>query len=241
MLQLASLNESWTLSKNTTQMSTRKTVRFPNTLPTRNRLTLNEQRYLQFIQSEYNDIPTQEEVVNSLNLNNAANARLRNALHINANRTRNLRESRRSLIQSAGPENMQTIRTIRARRRNNHNAMFRNLNALVPQMGQNRVNAMRRRLEASLYRVRLNAEESRILGQLLHEHEDPLVALRRVRDLGISDTSKQRIIHQIMYLYSEAMNANQLRQMQELRDATIRANLNDRQLENVLAASGAFE
>ncbi len=209
-----------------------------------NTLTKNEEQYYSFIKAEYNDIPTQLSVVNSLELNDAGKERLRKALqtprpirYVNANNT--ARNARRSIVHTMNRSNRNVYRTLKALHPRNLTSQLRTLNSL--QIPQTRKNAMERAMMQSQFKQRLTPEESQGLAQILAKYEDPYMALKYVDELELPPASARKIRKQIQYLMNEAINVNRWQKLAYLHQLGKKNNLENLHLLDVVGSSGAFD
>lgn len=217
-------------------------VRFPNNhnLPKYNRLTKNDYDYMEVVKSMYNNPAIQREFVNSLNISNASKTRIKNALNANGNNgyTRNLRNSRRSIVESMGRRNIPILKTLR--RRHTNIAKMENELQYFP-ISQERKNAILRRLKEGIGRQHFGVEDSHTLAKILAESDNPIALLKRVRELPVSPEKQRQFMRQILYIFDGAIPVKEYTTFKNVYNNAIRENMSNPLMESVVADSGAFD
>ena len=204
---------------NRTNRNRTRRVRFPNTLPI-HKLTPEEHQYIQVIKAEYNDPAIQHEYANSLNVSNNSKKRIKIALasfnnpaNINQNRTRNLRNSRKSIVESMNRGNYPLLHYLRARHATVPN-MQAELNTLA--LSQPKKNAIMRRLKESVGRQHFGVRNSHILAKAMASSNDPVEIIDYISKLDdVPISTQNRLIAQVFYFLEEGMTpqeANAFRQ-----------------------------
>jgi hypothetical protein len=108
-------------------------------------------------------------------------------------------------------------------------------------ISQGRKNAITRRLKESMGRQRFGEEDSHTIARLLAESDDPIVILKRIRELPVSPEKQRKFMRHILYVFDGAVPPQEYMKFKNVYEHAMREGVNSPMLESLLSESGAFD